>query len=62
MIDEAYLLKGENKNDPGRVVIQLLMNVLADENNRDMIQTADKTLCLKTFCEEIKKRDMILSV
>ena len=36
MIDEAYLLKGENKNDPGRVVIQLLMNVLADENNRDM--------------------------
>ena len=31
-----------------------------DENNRDMIQTADKNLCLKTFCEEIKKRDINL--
>ena len=36
MIDEAYLLNGENKNDPGRVVIQLLMNILADESKRDM--------------------------
>lgn len=31
-----------------------------DKNNRDMIQTADKNLCLKTFCEEIKKRDINL--
>jgi len=36
MIDEAYLLNGSNANDPGRMVIQLLMSVLADETQRDM--------------------------
>ena len=36
MIDEAYLLASKNENDPGRLVIQLLMNVLADETQRDI--------------------------
>ena len=36
MIDEAYLLTSKNENDPGRLVIQLLMNVLADETQRDI--------------------------
>ena len=36
MIDEAYLLNSSNANDPGKVIIQLLMNVLADENQRDI--------------------------
>ena len=36
MIDEAYLLNGSNTNDPGKMVIQLLMNVLADETQRDI--------------------------
>ena len=36
MIDEAYLLNGKNDNDPGKIVIQLLMNILADENQRDI--------------------------
>ena len=36
MIDEAYLLNGKNDNDPGKIVIQLLMNVLADESQRDI--------------------------
>ncbi len=36
MIDEAYLLNSKNENDPGRLVIQLLMNVLADESERDI--------------------------
>lgn len=36
MIDEAYLLNGKNENDPGRMVVQLLMNVLADESQRDI--------------------------
>lgn len=36
MIDEAYLLNGSNANDPGKMVIQLLMNVLADETQRDI--------------------------
>ena len=31
-----------------------------DENNRKMIRTADKNLCLAAFCEEIKKRDINL--
>ncbi len=31
-----------------------------DGYNRDMIRTADKNLCLMTFCEEIKKRDINL--
>lgn len=36
MIDEAYLLNGNNNQDPGKVVIQLLMNILADEWQRDI--------------------------
>ncbi len=36
MIDEAYLLNGSNANDPGKMVIQLLMNILADETQRDI--------------------------
>lgn len=36
MIDEAYLLNGKNESDPGKLVIQLLMNVLSDENQRDI--------------------------
>ena len=36
MIDEAFLLNGSNTNDPGKMVIQLLMNVLADETQRDI--------------------------
>ena len=36
MIDEAYLLNGKSDNDPGKIVIQLLMNILADENRRDI--------------------------
>ena len=36
MIDEAYLLTGKPENDPGQLVIQLLMNTLADETQRDI--------------------------
>jgi len=36
MIDEAYLLNGKNERDPGKLVIQLLMNILADESQRDI--------------------------
>ena len=36
MIDEAYLLNGKNENDPGKLVIQLMMNILADEEQRDI--------------------------
>ena len=36
MLDEAYLFNGKNKNDPGKLVIQLLMNTLADETQRDI--------------------------
>ena len=36
MIDEAYLLNGKHDNDPGKLVIQLLMNILADEKQRDI--------------------------
>jgi SpoVK/Ycf46/Vps4 family AAA+-type ATPase len=36
MVDEAYLLNGRNDNDPGKLVIQLLMNILADETQRDL--------------------------
>ena len=36
MIDEAYLLNGKNDNDPGKIVIQLLMNILSDESERDI--------------------------
>lgn len=36
MIDEAYLLNGKHENDPGNLVIQLMMNILADETQRDI--------------------------
>lgn len=36
MIDEAYLLCSEHPQDPGRLVIPLLMDVLADEKQRDI--------------------------
>jgi len=36
MIDEAYLLNSKNANDPGKNVIQLLMEVLSDESQRDI--------------------------
>ena len=36
MIDEAYLLNSSHPNDPGKLVIQLLMNVLSDETQRDI--------------------------
>ena len=36
MIDEAYLLNGKNENDPGKLVLQLLMNILADKSQRDI--------------------------
>lgn len=36
MIYEAYLLNGKHDNDPGKLVIQLMMNILADETQRDI--------------------------
>ena len=36
MIDEAYLLNVKNENDPGKIIVQLLMNLLADESQRDI--------------------------
>ena len=36
MIDEAYLLNGKNTQDPGKIVVQMLMNILADERQRDI--------------------------
>lgn len=36
MIDEAYTLNGKHENDPGKIVIQLLLNILADESKRDI--------------------------
>lgn len=36
MIDEAYLLNGKQESDPGKLVIQLMMNILADETQRDI--------------------------
>lgn len=36
MIDEAYLLDSKNDHDPGKMVIPLLMNILADETRRDI--------------------------
>lgn len=35
-IDEAYLLCSPHPQDPGRIAIQLLLDVLADEKNRDI--------------------------
>lgn len=36
MIDEAYLLNSPHPNDPGKLVIQLLMEILANEKKRDI--------------------------
>lgn len=36
MIDEAYLLNGKHEQDPGRIVVQLLMDLLADEGRRNI--------------------------
>lgn len=36
MIDEAYMLNSDNKNDPGKMVIPLLMEILANEKQRDL--------------------------
>jgi hypothetical protein len=36
MIDEAYLLNSGHPNDPGKMVIPLLMDILADEDMRDI--------------------------
>ena len=36
MIDEAYLLNSKNDHAPGKLVVQLLMEVLADEKQRDI--------------------------
>ena len=36
MIDEAYLLNSEHTSDPGKLVIPLLMDILADETQRDI--------------------------
>jgi hypothetical protein len=35
-IDEAYELCTENERDPGRHVLQLMLEILADESNRDI--------------------------
>ena len=36
MIDEAYQLNGKHEGDPGKLVVPLLMNVSADEKQRDI--------------------------
>ncbi len=36
MIDEAYLLNSSHREDPGKMVLPLLMNILADESQRDI--------------------------
>lgn len=36
MIDEAYLLNSNHPNDPGKLVIPLLMDILANERMRDI--------------------------
>ena len=35
-IDEAYLLATNDDKDPGRIVIQMLLDILADDKNRDI--------------------------
>lgn len=49
MIDEAYLLNSKNDHDPGKMVIQLLMNILADETQRDI------AIVLCGYKDEMKK-------
>ena len=36
MIDEAYLFNSRHDHDPGKLVIQLMMDILADETQRDI--------------------------
>ena len=36
MIDEAYLLNSSHPNDPGKMVIPMLMDILANERQRDI--------------------------
>ena len=36
MIDEAYLLNSAHESDPGKMVVPLLMELLADEHRRDI--------------------------
>jgi len=36
MIDEAYLLNSSHPNDPGKLVVPLLMDILANEDMRDI--------------------------
>lgn len=36
LIDEAYLLVTAHKDDPGRLVLPLMLELLADEKNRDI--------------------------
>ena len=36
MVDEAYLLAGNHKEDPAKMVVQLLMDTLANEQQRDI--------------------------
>lgn len=36
MVDEAYLLNSNHPNDPGKLVIPLLMDILANEDMRDI--------------------------
>ena len=36
MIDEAYQLNGKHEGDPGKLVVPLLMNISADEKQRDI--------------------------
>lgn len=36
MIDEAYLLNSEHKSDPAKLIIPLLMDILANEQKRDI--------------------------
>lgn len=36
MIDEAYQLNGKHESDPGKLVVPLLMNISADEKQRDI--------------------------
>lgn len=36
MIDEAYQLNGKYEGDPGKLVVPLLMNISADEKQRDI--------------------------
>ena len=36
MIDEAYLLNSSHPNDPGKLILPMLMDILANEQQRDI--------------------------